>query len=65
MSIVTQSWRREEESRPTRRVVVADGVPGVEAQNSAGGALDSSAPDLGRGLPYHLGEVAPVVEVGV
>lgn len=49
----------------TLRVVVADGVPRGEAEDSSGSALDSSAADLGGVLPDDLGEVAVEVNVHV
>lgn len=49
-------------SKLTRRVVVADGVPGGEGQDTASWALDSGTSDLGRALPDNLGEVSKVVK---
>jgi hypothetical protein len=49
----------------TLRVVVANGVPGREAEDSSGRALDSGTADLGRVLPDNLGEVTVEVNVHV
>lgn len=51
-------------SRPrlTRRVIVADGVPGGEGQDTASWALDSGTSNLGRALPDNLGEVSEVAK---
>ena len=49
----------------TLRVVVADSVPGGEAEDSAGRALDSGTADLGGVLPDNLGEVTVQVNVHV
>jgi hypothetical protein len=49
----------------TRRVIVADGVPRGEAEDSSGRALDSGTADLGGVLPDDLGEVAVEVNVHI
>jgi hypothetical protein len=49
----------------TLRVVVADGVPRGEAENSSGRALDSGAADLGGVLPDNLSEVTVEVDVHI
>jgi hypothetical protein len=52
-------------TKVTLRVVVANGVPRGEAENSSGRALDSGTADLGGVLPDNLGEVAVEVNVHV
>lgn len=49
----------------TLRVVVADGVPRREAENSSGRALDSGAANLGGVLPDNLSEVTVEVNVHI
>lgn len=49
----------------TLRVVVADGVPRGEAENSSGRALDSGAADLRGVLPDNLSEVTVEVNVHI
>lgn len=49
----------------TLRVVVANGVPRGEAEDSSRRALDSGTADLGGVLPDNLGEVTVEVDVHV
>lgn len=63
MMLLVGSFKRGwVEPKLTGRVVVADGVPGGEGQDTASRALDSSTSDLGRALPDNLGEVTEVVK---
>lgn len=49
----------------TRRLVVADSVPRLQAQNSATSTLDSGTANMGRSLPDNLGKVTIVAERNV